>query len=100
VADIAGPVIAAVPNAAQPAEGPENRSPEQAGSFAQQKLPMQNANTDAKDASGDAPSESAAKNKEQASLSNITSSKDRGKTKGVASATKHRSSAPMFPPDA
>jgi len=87
-----GPVIAAVPNAAQPAEGPENRSPEQAGSFTQQKLPMENANTDAKGASGDAASESGATNKEQASLANITSSKDRGKTKGVASATKHRPS--------
>jgi serine/threonine protein kinase len=87
-----GPVIAAVPNAAQPAEGPENRSPEQAGSFAQQKLPTQNANTDAKGASGDAASESGATNKEQASLANIMSSKDGGKTKGVASATKHRSS--------
>jgi serine/threonine protein kinase len=87
-----GPVIAALPNAAQPAEGPENGSPEQAGSSAQQKVPMQNANTDAKGASGDAASESGATNKEQASLANITSSKDRGKTKGVASATKHRSS--------
>ena len=87
-----GPVIAAVTNAAQPAEGPENRSPEQAGSFAQQKVPTQNANSDAKGASGDAASESGATNKEQATLANITSSKDRGKTKGVASATKHRSS--------
>src|SRR5437660_5981985 len=86
-----GPVLAA-PNAAPPAEGPENLSAQQAGSFAEQKLPLQNANVDAKGALGDASSESGAKNKEQASLSNITASKDRGKTKAVASATKRRSS--------
>jgi hypothetical protein len=87
-----GPVLAAVPNAAPSAEGPHNVSAQAADSFAEQKPPIQNANTDGKGASGDAASESRAKNKEQASLSNITSSKDRGKTKGVASATKHRSS--------
>ena len=86
-----GPVLAA-PNAAPPEEGPENLSAKQAGSFAEQKLPLQNANVDAKGALGDAASESGAKNKEQASLSNITASKDRGKTKAVASATKRRSS--------
>jgi hypothetical protein len=87
-----GPVLAAAPNAAPPAEGPENLSAQQAGSFAEQKLPLQNANVDAKGALGDAASESGAKNKEQASLSNITASKDRGKTKAVDSATKRRSS--------
>jgi serine/threonine protein kinase len=86
-----GPVIAAVPNAGPPAEGPENRSPEQAGSFRQQKLPTQNPNVDAKGASADA-SESPAKNEEQASLSSTTASKDSGKTQTVASATKRRSS--------
>src|SRR6266478_3057567 len=84
--------VLAVPNAAPPEEGPENLSAKQAGSFAEQKLPLQNANVDAKGALGDAASESGAKNKEQASLSNITASKDRGKTKAVASATKRRSS--------
>jgi len=87
-----GPVLAAAPNAAPPAEGPENLSAQQAGSFAEQKLPLQNANIDAKGALGDAVSESEARNKEQASLSNTTASKDRGKTKAVASATKRRSS--------
>ena len=87
-----GPVIAAAPNAAPPAEGPENLSAQQTGSFAEQKLPIQNANVDAKGASRDAASESGAKNKEQASLSNITAAKDRGKTQTVASATKRRSS--------
>lgn len=88
-----GPVLAAVPNAAPPAEGPHNLSAEAAGSHAEQKLPIQNANTAAKVASGDAASELEAKNKEQASLSDITASKDRGKTKAVASAAKRRSSA-------
>jgi len=87
-----GPVLAAAPNAAPPAEGPENLSAEQAGSSAEQKLPLQNANVDAKGALGDAASDSEAKNKEQASLSNITASKDRGKTKAVTSAAKRRSS--------
>lgn len=86
------PVIAAVPNAGPPAEGPENRSPEQAGSFRQQKLPTQNPNVDAKGASGDA-SESPVKDEEQASLSNITASTGRGKAPAVASATKRRSSS-------
>ena len=86
-----GPVLAA-PNAAPPEEGPENLSAKQAGSFAEQKLPLQNAKVDAKGALGDAASESGAKNKEQASLSNITASKDRGKTQAVASAIKRRSS--------
>jgi serine/threonine-protein kinase len=88
-----GPVIAAAPNVGPPAEGPENRSPEQAGSFPQQKLPMQNPNVDAKGASGDA-SESPAKNKEQASLSNITTSKDRGKAQAVTSAKRRSSTVP------
>jgi serine/threonine protein kinase len=90
---VSSPVIAAVPvpNAGPPAEGPENRSPEQAGSFTQQKLPTQNPNVDAKGASGDA-SESQAKNKEQASLSNTVASNDRGKAQAIASATKRRSS--------
>ena len=85
------PVIAVVPNAGPPAEGPENRPPEQAGSFTQQKLPMQNPNVDANGASGDA-SESRAKDEEQASVSNVTASEDRGKAQTVASATKRRSS--------
>jgi serine/threonine protein kinase len=84
-----GPVITAVPNAAPPAEGSENRSPEQAGSFTQRKLPTQNPNVDAKGASGEA-SESLAKDEERTSLSNATASKDRGKA--AASATKRRSS--------
>jgi serine/threonine-protein kinase len=85
-----GPVIAGAANAAPPAEGPENLSAQPAGSFAQQKPPTQNANADAKGASRDAASESGAK--EQASLSNITTPKDRGKTKAVASARNRRSS--------
>ncbi len=85
-----GAVIAAVTNAGPPAEGPENRSPEQAGSFTQQKLLTQNPNVDAKGASADA-SESPAKNEEQASLSSITASNDRGKAQAVTSA-KRRSS--------
>ncbi len=92
-ASASGPVLAAVPNAAPPAEGPHNLSAQAAGSHAEQRLPIQNANTAAKVASGDAASELEAKNKEQASLSDITASKDRGKTKAVASATKRRSSA-------
>jgi len=87
-----GPVLAAAANAAPPAEGPHNLSTQAAGSFAEQKLPIENANSDAKVASGGAASESGAKNKEQASLSNITASKDRGKTQAVASAIKRRSS--------
>jgi hypothetical protein len=87
-----GAVIAAVPNAEPPSEGPGNRSPEQAGSFTQQEPLPQNPNLDAKGASGDA-SESRAKDEEQASLSNITASTGRGKAPAVASATKHRSSS-------
>jgi hypothetical protein len=65
------------PSTTPPAEGPYNLSAQAAGSHAEQKLPIQNANTDAKVALGDAASEAGAKNKEQASLSNITAWKDR-----------------------
>src|SRR5207237_6530990 len=58
-----GPALAAAPNAAPPAEGPENLSAQQAGSFAEQKLPLQNANVDAKPALGDAASDCGANNK-------------------------------------
>jgi len=86
-----GAVIAAVPNAGPPSEGPENRSPEQAGSFPEQKLLTQNPNLDAKGASGDA-SELRPKD-EQQSLSNITASTGRDKAPAFASATKRRSSS-------
>jgi serine/threonine protein kinase len=86
-----GAVIAAVPNAGPPSEGPENRSPEQAGSFPEQKLLTQNPNLDAKGASGDA-SELRAKDEEQ-SLSNSTASTGRDKAPAVTSATKRRSSS-------
>ena len=89
-----GPVIAAAPNVGQPrAEAPENRSPDQADSFTQQKLLMQNPNVDAKGAFGDA-SESPAKADQRASSSNITASKGRGKAQAVTSAKRRSSTVP------